>query len=68
MKPTRFWAKQYVIAVQRGSKTRYFYGTHLKEALKVAGLRQNERFSYARFDRAAVHRAEWHDGSYSVSV
>jgi len=42
--------RQYVVARKRGSKTRYFWGNRLKDALGLAGLRLGEKFSYRIFE------------------
>jgi len=48
---------QFVVAVTRGRKTRFFWGVKLKDALALANLRDNERFEYAKFARGAMTKA-----------
>ncbi len=48
------WKQQYVVAVTKGRKTRYFYGATRKEALSHAGLKKGEGFAYAKFERGPV--------------
>ena len=52
------WKQQYVVAVTRGSKTRYFYGATLNEAVNVANLKPGDGFAYAKFERGTVQYAE----------
>lgn len=54
----------FVVTITRGSKTRYFYGERLKDALEVANPRKGETFMYAKFAREAVQQAQWFDGTY----
>lgn len=58
----RFDVRQYVVAVTHGSKTRYFYGRHLKDALAAAGkaIPDDYPFTYARFERKSITQAEKH--------
>lgn len=58
----------YVVTVTRGAKTRYSYGERLKDALAVASPRLGEKFSYAKFTRAAVVSAEFHGETYIAQV
>jgi hypothetical protein len=58
---------QYIVAVTRGTKTRYFYGEKLKDALRTAGLKPEEYFSYARFPRDGAPVAALNHGeTYST--
>lgn len=55
----KFWPTEYVVAVTKGSKTRYFYGQRRKDAIEAAGKALNGRvFSVARFVRESVVVAE----------
>ena len=56
----KFWPHEYVVAVTRNSKTRFFYGVTLKDALAAAGkaVENGTVFSYARFERGKVTVAE----------
>jgi len=53
--------KQYAIGVRRGSRTRYYYGSTLKEAMSCAGdkgLRVGEEFHYYLYERVRVTDAK----------
>lgn len=58
-------ANIFVVTVTRGSKTRFFYGERLKDALGTANPRRGETFTYAKFSRGATQRAQWWDGTYT---
>lgn len=54
-----FPIREYAIAVTFGGKTRYFYGRHLKDALKAAGkLVLGRVFTYCRYERKSKTVAE----------
>lgn len=63
--------KQYAIGVRRGSKTRYYYGSTLKDAMACAGdngLRVGEEFHYYLYERVSVTDAvRTSKNSYSTS-
>lgn len=44
----------FVVTVQRGRRTRFFYGERLKDALGVAGLKIGDAFQYAKFSRGTI--------------
>jgi hypothetical protein len=48
---------QFIVAVRKGSKTRFFYGETRTEAIEAAGIKPGEPFAYARFDRDRVQSA-----------
>lgn len=52
------WKAQYVVAVTRGRKTTYKYGSTLKEAVGLSKLKPGEGFAYAKFERGDVQWAE----------
>jgi hypothetical protein len=52
------WRKSYVVAVQRGQRTRYYDGIRLKEAVAAARLEPGDRFAFAKFERGPVQWAE----------
>ena len=59
----------FVVTVTRGTKTRYFYGEKLKEALEYAGLKRGDAFKYARFSRGQVQDGRWvRDGVYETAA
>ena len=58
----------FVVTITRGRKTRFFYGERLKDALDVANPKRGETFTYAKFARSAVQRAQWFDGTYITNA
>ena len=50
----------YVVTVTRGRRTRYSYGERLKDALAVAAPKIGERFTFAKFKRGSLTKAEFH--------
>lgn len=46
---------QFVVAVRRGRKTRYFWGNRLKDCLPF--VREREEFVYAKFTRGKLFNA-----------
>lgn len=59
----------FVVTITRGSKTRFFYGEKLKDALAAANPRNGEAFQYAKFGRAAVQQATWNgSGTYTTEL
>lgn len=58
----------YALAVTRGRRTRYFYGTKLKDAIDAAGLLVGESFVYTKFVAGREAEAIWRGSNvYSVS-
>lgn len=56
------WTRQYVVAVTKGRRTRYFYGTKLKDAMNAARLKSGDGFAYACFTRGPVKWGEKTEG------
>lgn len=55
----KLWPHEYVVAVTKGNKTRYFYGAKLKDATAAAGKAlKGAVFSYCKFTRGPVQVAE----------
>lgn len=51
--------RQYVVAVKRGTKTLFKWGSKLREAMALANLREGERFSYRVFEGGNSVECEW---------
>jgi hypothetical protein len=51
------WNEEYIVAITRGRKTKYFYGQTLKEACSAAAIKNGEAFAYAKFELAG--QVEW---------